>query len=223
MALSQYQIITSLSDAMKWFEKELQWGVNAGELRHLSGRIGELYVAMITNGQMAVDTNQKGYDVVSKIGERISVKTTTMSPVGPGHVTFNPKTLSHADRVIVVWLNATECEIEILLDKSMQDFLKLIPKQHDGKINLPLSALKPRVRPVKAAAIIRSAMYKSFIINELESGSIQILENNKDQMALPILREIAAEMNLPLINGSGNFLNTRQLGSNVITHLIKKK
>lgn len=43
------------------------------ELRPLTGRIGELYVAMITRGQMALATNQKGGDVVSALGERISV------------------------------------------------------------------------------------------------------------------------------------------------------
>ena len=42
MALTQMQIIRSLGEAMAWFERELQWGVPATELRHLSGRIGEL-------------------------------------------------------------------------------------------------------------------------------------------------------------------------------------
>lgn len=42
MALTQMQIIQSLGEAMAWFERELQWGVPATELRHLCGRIGEL-------------------------------------------------------------------------------------------------------------------------------------------------------------------------------------
>lgn len=46
MALTQMQLIQSLGEAMAWFEKELTWGVPEQELRHLSGRIGELYVAM---------------------------------------------------------------------------------------------------------------------------------------------------------------------------------
>ena len=56
------QIIQSLGEAMSWFERELEWDVPPTELRHLSGRIGELYSALITNGQMATEVNQKGYD-----------------------------------------------------------------------------------------------------------------------------------------------------------------
>jgi hypothetical protein len=52
MAITQMQIIQSLGEAMAWFERELQWDVPPTELRHLSGRIGELYTALITNGQM---------------------------------------------------------------------------------------------------------------------------------------------------------------------------
>jgi hypothetical protein len=80
MALSQTQIIQSLAEALNWFEKEIEWGVKPAELNHLTGRIGELYAAMITRGQMALETNQKGYDVVSAENQKISVKTfTTMS------------------------------------------------------------------------------------------------------------------------------------------------
>jgi hypothetical protein len=83
--LTQVQIIQSLAEALSWFEKEISWGVSAGELNHLTGRIGELYAAMITRGQMALDTNQHGYDVVSASNERISVKTVTTST----HVDFD--------------------------------------------------------------------------------------------------------------------------------------
>src|SRR5688572_8126435 len=98
MSLTQMQLIQSLGEAMAWFERELHWGVPATELRHLCGRIGELYASLITNGQMAVAVNQQGYDVVSAQGERISVKTTAMMG-GGGHVAFNPKSLNQIDRV----------------------------------------------------------------------------------------------------------------------------
>ncbi len=68
MALTQMQLIQSLGEAMAWFERELNWGVRPTELRHLCGRIGELYAALITNGQMATEVNQEGYDVVSGDG-----------------------------------------------------------------------------------------------------------------------------------------------------------
>ena len=35
------------------------------ELRHLTGRIGELYVAMMTLGQLADSVNQRGYEIVN--------------------------------------------------------------------------------------------------------------------------------------------------------------
>jgi hypothetical protein len=50
MALTQIQIIQSLGEAMTWLERELNWGNPVTELRHLIGRIGELYIAMLTNG-----------------------------------------------------------------------------------------------------------------------------------------------------------------------------
>lgn len=68
MALTQMQIIQSLGEAMSWFERVLQWGVPPTELRHLCGRIGELYAALISNGQMALAVNQQGYDVVTWAG-----------------------------------------------------------------------------------------------------------------------------------------------------------
>ncbi len=53
MPLTQMQIILSLGETMIWFQRELDWGLPPTELRHLYGRIGELYAALITNGQMA--------------------------------------------------------------------------------------------------------------------------------------------------------------------------
>ncbi|MGX9998426.1 hypothetical protein [Vibrio sp. JZG120] len=59
MALTQIQVIQSLGESMSWLERELNWGVPITELRHLTGRIGELYSALITNGQMATEVNRK--------------------------------------------------------------------------------------------------------------------------------------------------------------------
>lgn len=52
---------------MSWLERELSWDVPATELRHLTGRIGELYAALITNGRMATEVNQAGYDVQASV------------------------------------------------------------------------------------------------------------------------------------------------------------
>ena len=73
MPLSQGQIIRSIAEARSWFEKEPAWGVVPAELRHLTGRVDELYTAITTRGQMTLAVNQHGYDVVSADGEHISV------------------------------------------------------------------------------------------------------------------------------------------------------
>ncbi|WP_257983190.1 hypothetical protein [Pseudoalteromonas sp. MelDa3] len=60
MALTQMQIIQSLGEAMSWLERELSWDVPATELRHLTGRIGELYAALIMNGRMQQRLTKRG-------------------------------------------------------------------------------------------------------------------------------------------------------------------
>lgn len=109
MSRSQVQIIRSLGEALAWFEKELVWNVEPAELRHLTGRIGELYAAMITRGQMALGVNQPGYDVVSAEGEHISVKTITTST----HVTFKKATFDAVHRVMVLRIHVDENEASI--------------------------------------------------------------------------------------------------------------
>src|SRR5690606_8753221 len=115
-----------------WLERELQWGVPATELRHLCGRIGELYAALITNGRMADAVNQHGYDVVSAQGERSSVKTTAMIG-GAGHISFNPNSLMLVDRVIVLRVNTEEMQIETLLDAPIADAIALMTPEGEGK------------------------------------------------------------------------------------------
>ena len=130
--LTQVQIIQSLAEALSWFEKEISWGVSLGELRHLTGRIGELYAAMITRGQMTLDTNQRGYDVVSAANERISVKTATTS----NHVDFNQNTYHHVDRVMVFRVNVDDekgVSVEELLDRPAEEARQLMREQ-GGKL-----------------------------------------------------------------------------------------
>ena len=121
MSLSQIQIIQSLGKALEWFEQELSWGAKSKDLNHLTGRIGELYAAMTTRGQMAIQTNQKGFDVISADNERVSVKTVTTAT----HISFNPNTIDQVDRVIVLRINCHDgVEIEELLDVSIEDFME---------------------------------------------------------------------------------------------------
>ncbi len=198
---------------MAWFEREINWGVPATELRHLCGRIGELYVAMITNGQMATAVNQKGYDVVSGDGEKISVKTTAM--MGSVHnFSFNANTLDLVDRVVVLRINTEEMQVETLLDEPIAKVLSLMLPDDGGRRVLPLPRIiKPHVdiRPVTEVS------FQGYVIRELETGSIEMLRDGVPLSPVkPVLRELAISLNVGLLNGSGNPLNTRQLGSQII-------
>ena len=115
MALNQMQTIQSLGNNLAMLQQEVEtFGVSATETRHLVGRIGELYACVITNGQMAPNTNEKGYDVVSNNGERISVKTTATTTTSGG-ATFNLNTLDFVDRIMIMRINE-DLEIEVLFD-----------------------------------------------------------------------------------------------------------
>ncbi|BBJ22802.1 DUF6998 domain-containing protein [Candidatus Nitrotoga sp. AM1P] len=216
MALTQMQIIQSLGEAMSWFERELNWGVPPTELRHLCGRIGELYAALITNGQMATEVNQRGYDVVSESGERISVKTTAMMGL-TGHVTFNSRSLEFVDRVIVLRMNTEEMQVETLLNALIADVRPLLTGPTEGNQVLALSRLIERRRVRSDIALVNEIVIDHYTIRELETGTIEV---ERDGVSIspvkPVLRELAARLNVSLINGKGNELNTRQLGTQVI-------
>lgn len=216
MALTQMQIIQSLGEAMAWFERELNWDVPPTELRHLCGRIGELYAALITNGQMATQVNQQGYDVVSGEGERISVKTTaTMGP--GGNIFFNPNSLEFVDRVIVLRINTEEMQIEILLNAPLAEVLQFMSPERGGKQALPLGRLARHDRPRSVLKSLREVAFDGYVVRELENGSIEVeREGILITPVKPTLRVIAKKLNISLLNSNGNPFNTRQLGSQII-------
>jgi len=224
MALTQMQIIQSLGEAMNWLERELSWGANPAELRHLMGRIGELYVAMYTNGNLAEHVNEKGYDVVTKGNEKISVKTTTLSN-GQGHVSFNPNTLIFVDRVIILRFNAEEMELEILFDKAIEEAKEFMVPQSNGKLSISMSKInKPdkKIRSDSEISVTRQAVYQNYVIKELESGTIEVYnDGEKQSVAYLILREIAGLLSISTFNSKGNPYNTRQLGTLIIRELIQ--
>lgn len=226
MALTQMQIIQSLGEAMNWLEREISWGANPAELRHLMGRIGELYVAMYTNGNMAEHVHEKGYDVVTKENERISVKTTSRK-TSNGFVSFNPNTLEFVDRVIILRFNEDEMELEILLDKSIDESKKLMTLKGDGKLSIAMSKIyKPiqKVRKDSEIAAINTAIFETYEIRELESGSIEVYENGeKHSVVKPILTKIAGMLAVSIVNSKGNPYNTRQLGTLIIRELNQLK
>lgn len=221
MALTQIQIIQSLGEAMNWLERELSWDVAIQEQRHLIGRIGELYAALMTGGQMAPEVNQSGYDVVSSSGERISVKTTTQQS-NAGHLTFNANTLDKVDRIMVFYLNTEEMQIETLLDEPVKQARKLM-SESGSKLNLPLGRLRGTTRKARSLdeqKVVAEATHDQFKITELESGTILVFRNGiQEDVTKPILRQISKELGLPLVNSNGNVFTTRQLGSRLIRGL----
>jgi len=215
------QIIQSLGEAMSWFERELQWGVPPTELRHLSGRIGELYSALITNGQMATDVNQQGYDVVSSLGERVSVKTTaTMG--SNGSITFNPRTLNQVDRIIILRINTEDMQIETLLNKSIDESKELMSSESSsGKVSISLSKLIVKPKSRSEIPTVKSVVFGGYKLLELANGTIEVINDDGVILSsLPTLRVLAKELNLSILNGNGNPYNTRQLGSLVIRSIM---
>jgi len=216
MALTQTQIIRSLADALAWYEKELEWGVAPGELNHLTGRIGELYAAMITRGQMALQTNERGYDVVSAENERISVKTITST----ANVRFNANTFQFVDRVMVLRINVDdyrEISIESLWDKSASE-ARL--EMGDALVFRPPSAASKREQPVENLRIVDEAVYNGIAVKHYENGTVLTYRDGKRlTTTFPILKEIAASIGVDLVWGSGREKNTRQLGYAVIKML----
>lgn len=220
MPLSQVQIIQSLAEALAWFEKELGWGVAPAELNHLTGRIGELYAAMITRGQMALATNQQGYDVVSAENERISVKTVTTS----SQVSFNAATFDLVDRVIVLRLNVDEGEasIEELLDCSAEEVRQTLRNFAGKYVFSTASQTRPR-RDIEDLRVTASARHGAHVVQQYENGTILVETSGiREATAKPVLRTIAGEIGVDLVNGSGNLKNTRQLGADIIRILREK-
>ena len=218
MPLTQVQVIQSLGEALSWFERELAWGVAPGELRHLTGRIGELYAAMITRGQMALDTNQRGYDVISAENERISVKTITTA----NHVSFNINTFDLCDRVIVLRVNVDAEEgvsVEELLDSpalELRDSLSV----YNGTYQLNTASIGKPAKPIENLAIEAEISFDGYTLRQYESGTITVLLDGAQQSpAKPHLRQIAATLGVDILNGSGGKKNTRQLGADIIKTL----
>lgn len=222
MNLNQFQIIQSLGKNLEWFQTEVSWGIQAQELRQLTGRIGELYTAMITDGQLALENNQRGYDVVSSKGERISVKTITSSI----HVSFNKSTLQFVDRVVILRINMNDLNIEVLVDELLNDFFQNPKLRSDEKSYIyPINTSEGReIIDFSKLSVSAEVEYGSYKIQQYENGSILVYENGKEMnVAKPILRELAKKFGVSLINSAGAQKNTRQLGDQVIREIQAEK
>ncbi|MUO78227.1 hypothetical protein GOZ78_09250 [Agrobacterium vitis] len=214
--LTQVQIIQSLAEALAWFEKEVNWGVSPGELRHLTARIGELYAAMITRGQMALAVNQHGYDVISASNERISVKTATTS----SHVDFSKSTFHHVDRVMVFRINVDDergVSVEEVLDCPAAE-LESLASLNGNRLVYPISRRQREQRPVEALEVTDRAFHNDIEILRYESGAIRVHRDGLPQKIVvkDLLRSIAKEVGVDLLNSKGGLKNTQTLGADVI-------
>lgn len=223
MALTQMQLIQSLGEALAWLEREIQWGVPTTELRHLCGRIGELYACVVTNGQMALKVNERGYDVRSATQERISVKTTAMLG-NDGHISFNSNTLESVDRVMILRINKNEMQVEILLDAPIAKARKMMSQNSDGNLSIALSKLRQKSVAPETDITAQKASFDGYTVIELESGSIEVWYYGELQTpAKPALRTLASKLGVSLVNMHGNPYNTRQLGSLVIEAALARQ
>jgi hypothetical protein len=220
--LTQTQIIRALADALSWFEREIAWGVSPQELRALTGRIGELYAAMITRGQMALSPNQRGYDVVSAQGERISVKTITTS----NQIQFSATTFNEVDRVIILRVNVDPDEgisIEELLDRSASEARALCREGRDA-LHFRPAGQSPRSGhgdDLSALRITSRAQDGEHEIVRYENGAVRILRDGavQDINVKGHLRPVAARLGVPIESEAGYPYTTQQLGAAVIRAL----
>ncbi|WP_028451966.1 DUF6998 domain-containing protein [Chitinilyticum aquatile] len=222
MGMTQIQLIQSLGSHLGMLEQELEFDVPATELRHLIGRIGELYAALLTNGRLASEVNQRGHDVVGKNGQRISVKTTAKAQ--PGQVSVNANTANEFDRLLILRVNTDEMEIEVLRDLEGGELREALGKEKDGKYIVNVH--RPRVennlvRPLKVVrSVAKIVAGNEFVVSELENGSVEIKKNGVvESNTKQACRLLAREIGMSIVNVSGNFHNTRQLGYLLIRNL----
>jgi hypothetical protein len=77
----------------------VEFGVKPTEVRHLIGRLGEFHCALSIDGSLAFTANQHGFDVISKNGRRVSVKTTAQKS---GFVRVSGSTLEKVDDLMLI-------------------------------------------------------------------------------------------------------------------------
>jgi hypothetical protein len=172
---------------------------------------------------MATETNQEGYDVVSETGERISVKAITRKS-GSHQFRFNSNTLSKVDRIVLVYVNIEDLEVQIVYDGLINEAKKLMVDTKDGRDKSISQSKVLKNSTIKTRSIVmQETEYKNYTVQKLESGTIRVIhEGNEVPIVKPVLREIAKEIGVDINNGNGNLKTTRVLGNDVIRQLIKE-
>ncbi len=223
MALSQMQLIKSLEETLRWFERELQWGVPPAELAHLVNRIGALFTAINCNGQLAVDAKQGGYDVVCANGYRYSVTCVATKKIR-GEVNFTREVLEMVDRVAVLQLNLDEMEVVPLLDVAVEELSEYVSVHEGGKLILSLGGLRKKPKGRSEIAVLREVVYRDYLIRELETGYVEVaLYGTSVDRIKPVIQKLAVELGVSLHNGMGSSKNIKMLGALVMNAIEEQE
>ncbi len=108
-------------------------------------------------------------------------------------------------------------QVEILLDKPVDEVQALCSGRESGRLLLPLRRCISKPVSSEPPKSVKQVIYKGRVVKELETGSIEVSFNGIPQVpAKPVLRELAMSLNIGLLNSNGNPLNTRQLGTQII-------
>tara|TARA_R110002167_G_scaffold64548_1_gene182625 strand:+ start:6000 stop:6407 length:408 start_codon:yes stop_codon:yes gene_type:complete len=115
-----------------------------------------------------------------------------------------------------------DLEIEVLFDASTEEAKLLM---HNGSIAYSklLGTGRNNIN-LEEIPIVKEVQFGGYQIVEYENGSISVHEQGKIIIPTkPILRDLAATLNIPIFNGSGNQHNTRSLGSLIISSVINQQ
>jgi hypothetical protein len=107
-------------------------------------------------------------------------------------------------------------QVETLMDLPIFKALTRMGPEKNGRRTIPIRRLirAPVMRTHKS---VTEVVFNGYTIKELETGSIEVLKGDQSILPVkPLLRELAVRFNVGLLNGNGNPLNTRQLGSQII-------
>lgn len=142
-----------------------------------------------------------------------------------GHIAFTPNTLSSVDRIIILRINTDEMQIETLLNEEKMVVENSMRQMSgtSGKMAISLSKLINPEKPKSNISVLNSVQMSAYTVRELENGTIEVLKDNEQVIpAKPVLRELAMQLNISILNSAGNPMNTRQLGS-LIIKVVKGK
>ncbi|SEO08646.1 hypothetical protein SAMN04489762_3453 [Terribacillus saccharophilus] len=105
------------------------------EIRHLIGRVGEFICAIKTNGSLSHQTNQHGFDVISK-GRRISVKTTAQKS---GFIPINQNTFKDFDDLFIVQYANDDFHV---LYNGPKELVESNSRTYNGKYEVNINTIK---------------------------------------------------------------------------------